>query len=282
MKTPNQTHGVVLITGCASGIGRALAQAFHARGLRVCATARRVDALADLKAADILTLPLDVTNPSDFEAVQATLAAQGLHIDILVNNAGYGAMGPLLDMPAQAWQKQFDVNVFAPVSLIRAVLPDMIERRQGLIVNISSVSGVLPTPFASAYCASKAAMNALSDTLRMEVAPFGIRVVTVQPGGIQSGFGDAAAQATELSPGSPYQRVRDAIYARARGSQDNATPADAFAERMVEQVLRLHCPAVLRIGQKSRLMPAIKRWLPEAWIDRMLSKKFDLDRVSHG
>lgn len=277
--TPN-TRGVVLITGCASGIGKALALAFHAKGHLVCATARRVDALAPLKEAGILTYPLDVTDAQGLAALMTHLKADGLHVDTLVNNAGYGAMGPLLDMPAHEWQKQFDVNVFGPMSLIRSVLPDMIQRRRGLIVNISSVSGVMPTPFAGAYCASKAAVNALSDTLRMEVAPFGIRVVAVQPGGIQSGFGEAAGQGLQLAPESPYQRVRDAILARAHGGQENATPAEVFAARMVEQVMSPSCPAVVRLGEKSKLMPTLKQWLPERWLDRVLQRRFGLDRLA--
>ena len=273
------TQPVVLITGCASGIGKALAQAFHAQGHRVCATARRVDALAPLEQQGMLTRPLDVTSQADIDALLAGLAAEGLHVDTLVNNAGYGAMGPLLDVPAEEWHKQFEVNVFAPIALIRAVLPGMVARRAGRIVNISSVSGVLSTPFAGAYCASKAALNALSDSLRMEVAPFGIEVVTVQPGGIESGFGQAAGNTVRLSAGSPYEPVRDAVMGRASESQNGATPAAVFAAEMVQAVMAPGCPPVVRIGHKSRLMPALKRWLPERMLDRALSRKFGLTRL---
>ena len=216
---------------------------------------------------------------TDIDALLAGLAAEGLHVDTLVNNAGYGAMGPLLDVPAETWRQQFEVNVFAPMALIRAVLPGMVARHAGRIVNISSVSGVLPTPFAGTYCASKAALNALSDTLRMEVAPFGVQVVTVQPGGIASGFGQAAGNTVRLPAGSPYEAVRDAVMGRANESQQGATPAAVFAADMVKAVMTPGCPAVIRLGHKSRLMPALKRWLPERVLDRALSRKFGLTRL---
>ena len=161
--TPAASHNdVVLITGCGSGIGKALARAFHRQGRRVCATARKLDAMADLAAEGIDTHVLDVTCEADVQALLSALQAQGLWVQTLVNNAGYGAMGPMLDVPAAEWQRQFDVNLFAPIALARAVLPAMVAQRQGCIANISSVSGVMVTPFAGPYCASKAAFNAAS------------------------------------------------------------------------------------------------------------------------
>ncbi|MGC4059403.1 MAG: SDR family NAD(P)-dependent oxidoreductase [Aquabacterium sp.] len=158
------------------------------------------------------TCALDVTQAEDIARVLGQLKAAGLSVGMLVNNAGYGAMGPLLDIPDAQWQRQFDVNVFAPMALTRAVLPDMIGRRRGTVVNISSVSGVMPTPFAGAYCASKAALNTLSDSLRMELRPLGIDVVTVQPGGIQSSFGDRAADEVNMAADSPIRPYAKACW----------------------------------------------------------------------
>jgi short-subunit dehydrogenase len=273
---PNE---VVLITGCGSGIGKALALAFHAQGHRVCATARRLQTMQDLAGQGIHTLALDVTQASDIQRVLGELRDGGLAVGMLVNNAGYGAMGPLLDLPASEWQKQFDVNVFAPMALARAVLPEMISRRRGTIVNISSVSGVMPTPFAGAYCASKAALNAASDALRMELRPLGIDVVTVQPGGIQSAFGERAADDVNLAPDSPYQAIREGVLSRANESQAGATPAERFASELVGKLAQPHPPALIRLGQKSTLLPLMKRWLPNAWLDRMLMRRFQLDRL---
>lgn len=166
----------VLITGCSSGIGRALADAFKSAGFNVWASARRPEDVTALAAAGFNAVELDV---NDSAALQR-LAEQLGELDVLVNNAGYGAMGPLLDGGTEAMQRQFETNVFALVGVTQALFPAL-RRSKGLVVNIGSVSGVLVTPFAGAYCASKAAVHALSDALRMELAPFGIRVMEVQP-----------------------------------------------------------------------------------------------------
>lgn len=276
----NHPDDVVLITGCGSGIGQALARAFHAQGLRVCATARRVETMAELAAQGILTRPLDVTDAQATSALLAGLAQDGLQVGTLVNNAGYGAMGPMLDVPEHEWQRQFEVNLFAPMALVRAVVPGMVSRRRGCIVNISSVSGVMTTPFAGPYCASKAAFNAASDALRMELQPLGIRVVTVQPGGIQSAFGQNAATQVNLAPDSPYQAVREGVLARANESQADAMPAEAFARRVVAQLQKPEAPALIRVGPKSTLLPLMKRVLPTRWLDQVLIKRFQLDRLS--
>lgn len=273
------SNEVVLITGCGSGIGKALARAFHQRGFQVCATARRPDTMRDLQAEGIMTMALDVTNKEAIASVVKQLQAKGLHAGVLVNNAGYGAMGPLIDVPDSEWQRQFDVNLFAPMALTRAVVPAMIARGSGMVVNISSVSGVMTTPFAGPYCASKAAFNSMSDALRMELAPLGISVFTVQPGGIQSSFGDSAAGQVSLAPDSPYQAIREGVLARANESQSKAMPAEVFAGLLVDQLKRPACPPVIRLGEKSSLLPFLKQWVPVRMLDRVLSKRFQLDRL---
>lgn len=270
---------VVLITGCGSGIGKALAVAFHQQGHRVYATARRLQTMQDLASRGIQTLAMDVTQAADIQRVLDELRANGRTVGMLVNNAGYGAMGPLTDLPASEWQRQFEVNVFAPMALSRAVLPEMISRRSGVIVNISSVSGVMSTPFAGAYCASKAALNAASDAMRMELRPLGIQVVTVQPGGIQSAFGERAADDVQLAMDSPYQPIREGVLARANESQAGAMLAAEFARELVATLNRPDQPAVIRLGPKSTLLPMLKRVLPTNWLDRILSRRFQLDRL---
>ena len=270
---------VVLITGCGSGIGQALARAFHRSGQRVCATARRLDTLAPLQAEGIMVRALDVTDGEGTLALLRSLDAEGIAVGTLVNNAGYGAMGPMLDVPQAEWQRQFDVNLFAPIALVRAVMPGMVARGRGLIVNVSSVSGVLTTPFAGPYCASKAAFNAATDALRLEAEPLGVRVVTVQPGGIQSSFGSNASNQVSLASDSPYQAVREGVMARANESQADATPADVFAQQLVATLARADCPPIVRIGKKSSLLPWLKRWVPVRTLDRMLRKRFQLDRL---
>lgn len=272
------TASVVLVTGSSSGIGRALCQEFHRRGFRVVATARRPETLADLQAAGMSTLALDVTDGDNIRQVVDTLRQREQRLDILVNNAGYGLFGPMLDIPPAAIADQFATNVFAPLHLVQAVVPLMKAQGSGLILNVGSVSGLLTTPFAGAYCASKAALHALSDALRMELAPFGIQVVTVQPGAIASSFGKNARESVGQSwnPNSWYAPVADKIQMRATLSQADATPAIAFAEALIDRITRPSIPPEIRIGKKSLQLPLMKRWLPTQLLDKLLANRFGL------
>lgn len=197
---------VVLITGCSTGIGRDLAQLLTQSGYTVVATARRVETLHDLQAA--LKLPLDVTQPESIDQAVACVLQRFGRIDVLVNNAGYAVRGAVEDISDEQVQQLFDTNVFGALRMIRAVVPHMRQRGSGRIINISSISGKLPTPANGLYSATKFALEALSDALRLELAPFGIQVVLIEPGSINTQFADKAearAQAILSNPASPYQ-----------------------------------------------------------------------------
>lgn len=269
---------IVLITGCSTGIGRALALEFHARGHIVYASARRLEALAELTQRGLKTLALDVDDAASIARAVQTIRSEQGRLDVLVNNAGYAAMGPLTELPLAQLRKQYETNVFAPIALVQAALP--LLQRGARVVNIGSVSGILTTPFSGAYCSTKAALHSLSDALRLELAPFGIHVITVQPGGIASDFAKTAGQGLDwLTPASRYAPIRAAIEARAQASQDDPTPADEFARAIVSAVLAERPAAVVRYGHGSRLMPFLKRWLPERTLDRLLSRRFKLDQL---
>lgn len=268
MTTPQR----IVITGCSSGIGAALARNLAQRGLPVTATARNPDTLADLAEAGCQCLALDVTNP---DSIAAAVEAAG-PIGTLVNNAGYGQMGPVLDTTPAQLRAQFDANVIGAMEMVRAVAPGMMARRAGLIVNVGSISAVLATPFAGPYCASKAALHALNDALRMELAPWGIRVMLVRPGGVQSRFGENVGSRLALSAGSPYAALAGAIEKRAQSSQQGSAEADAVAARIADAMLRPSPPATLACGRGGRLYPALKRWLPGRVVDRLLTKRFGL------
>ncbi|WP_346837629.1 SDR family oxidoreductase [Microbulbifer sp. SAOS-129_SWC] len=272
---------VALITGCSSGIGRELALALHRRGTIVIATARRPESLQELADLGIATEALDVNSQADINRVVHALKAAYGRLDILINNAGYGQMGPLLELDSRALEQQFRTNVFAPMALARACAPLMKSERRGLICNIGSVSGVLPTPFSGAYCASKAALHTLSEVLRLELKPFGIRVMTVQPGAIASEFGRHAEVSLRglLAPDSWYKRQEEAVRARAQESQQNATLASVMARRLVKELLRKRPPALVRLGNKSRLLPWVARWLPRRLRDWALARRFKLKRI---
>ncbi|MDF0732848.1 SDR family oxidoreductase [Pseudomonas entomophila] len=265
----------VLITGCSSGIGRALADTFRDAGFEVWATARKAADVTQLASAGFTARQLDV---NDAQAL-AQLAEELPNLDMLINNAGYGAMGPLLDGGVEAMRQQFETNVFAVVGVTRALFP-LLRRSQGLVVNIGSVSGVLVTPFAGAYCASKAAVHALSDALRLELAPFGIRVMEVQPGAIASQFASNAQQQAEqvLASDSPWWPLREQVQARARASQDKPTPAAVFAQGVLAATRKVPVPALVRLGNGSTALPLLARVLPRRLLDTVLRKRFGLLR----
>lgn len=273
------TQPIALITGCSSGIGLALAHAFHAAGYQVWATARKTEDLAALTAAGFTATQLDVTDTRAVHDLADQLRQRAGRLDVLINNAGYGAMGPLLDGGTKALRRQFETNVFAPIELTRACF-DLLRASRGAVINIGSVSGLLVTPFAGAYCASKAAVHALSDALRLELAPFGIQVMEVQPGAIASRFGSHASDQAEtlLSEESPWWPMRNGIRARARASQNNPTPADTVARAILAATRKAKLPRVLRLGNGSWTLPLMAACFPGALLDHVLRKRFGLLR----
>jgi NAD(P)-dependent dehydrogenase (short-subunit alcohol dehydrogenase family) len=272
----------ILITGCSSGIGAALALEFHRRGHVVYATARRIESLQPLAQAGLRTLRLDVNDDASIAAALAVVRQEQGKLDMLVNNAGYSQVGAVLDLQREDLRRQYETNVIAPMAVARAALPLLRVATQAgrpaMIVNIGSIVGLFTTPFAGAYCSSKAALHALTDALRMELAPFGIRVVTVQPGGVLSSFGNSAEAAIRLPPDSIYQGVAQGIRARAQAGQVAATPVEAFVRPVVDALLQNVPPVRLRGGKGSTLLPLLKALLPTLRFDAILSRRFGLSR----
>lgn len=272
----------ILITGCSSGIGATLAAELHRRGHRVFATARRPDTLESLADKGIATLPLDVNDDDSIAAAMAHVGEQAGTLDMLINNAGFSQVGAVVDLTREALRGQYETNVIAPVAMTRAALPLLraaaTEHGKALVVNVGSIVGVFTTPFAGAYCSSKAAVHALSDALRMELEPFGIKVVMVQPGGVRSAFGDHAEENLSLPQQSLFLPMAEGIRARAQAGQQGATPVEEFVPPVVDQLLRDSPPAVIRGGKNSVLLPLMKKLLPLRSFDRLLAKNFGLDK----
>ncbi|SDR73430.1 Short-chain dehydrogenase [Halopseudomonas xinjiangensis] len=270
---------VALITGCSSGIGQALAHVMLDEGYRVWATARNPDSLAQLVSRGAIPVTLDVNDAAQLEACAQRLRDEAGRLDVLVNNAGYGAMGPVLDADRGTLLKQFETNVFAPLQLVRATA-ELLRESHGLLVNIGSVSGVTTTPFSGVYCASKAALHALSDALRLELAPFGINVMTVKPGAIASDFGNNATAAITMSESSWFKPWEKAVQARAKASQRaTSTSAMDFSKELVRYIKNPLRPEEVLIGTSSRSMVALKRWLPTSVLDARLRKRFGLNKA---
>lgn len=266
---------VVLVTGCSTGIGRALAVELQKRGQRVFASARNPSALEGLECEK---LGLDVTDPESIARAVTDVTSKAGRIDMLVNNAGFNLIGPLAEVPLEGVRKLFETNLTGLLATTQAVIPHMAKQRHGRIVNLGSVVGLLPTPFAGPYCATKAAVHMLSDVLRMECAPFNIDVIVVQPGGVRSSIAETASMGLEryAQESSLYRRVHAYIQKRAQASQDRPMESDIFAERVATAILADRAPRNVREGRGARIYPALSR-LPGGLLDRTMQKRFGLD-----
>jgi NAD(P)-dependent dehydrogenase (short-subunit alcohol dehydrogenase family) len=275
---------VVLITGCSSGIGKATALAAAARGHRVYATARDPESLRDLESGGrVRTLALDVTDTGSIGRAVATVLGEAGRLDALVNNAGYGQYGAVEDVTAEEWRREFDVNLFGAVEVTRAVLPAMRQARSGTIVNVSSVAGKIAIPFAAPYCASKHALEAVSDALRVEVAPFGIRVVVIEAGPIATRFGERARAGVARmleSPGPYSPFYRNAERAMDTDFQAGKLPPEAVA-RVIVQAIESERPRTrYRVTRMATVLIFLRRFLPDRFFDRRMKKALKLpDRV---
>jgi NADP-dependent 3-hydroxy acid dehydrogenase YdfG len=234
----------VLITGCSSGIGQALAERLTAAGYVVYATARRPQSLEGLAAAGARTLALDVTDEASMTTAVRLVESEHGAVGVLVNNAGYGLYGPVEEASPEDVRRQFETNVVGLGTMCRLVLPAMRAAGRGRIVNIGSVGGRLAFPGGGWYHASKYAVEALSDVLRVEVAGFGVRVVLVEPGPIRTGFGTVAVQGTAAATASgPYAAQRRSVEAAIRRSYSapGSVGPDAVA-RVVQRAIEAPRP----------------------------------------
>ena len=199
---------IVLITGCSTGIGHDLARRLTRANYTVIATGRHTERLSDLHVA--LQLPLDVTDPTSVASATEEIVRRFGRIDVLVNNAGYAVRGTVEDISVEQVQQMFDVNVYGMMRMIRAVVPHMRQQKSGRVITIGSLAGKLVLPVNGTYSATKFALEALTDAIRMELAPFGIQVVLIEPGNIRSNFmATAQANSQDLlsNPDSPYQAL---------------------------------------------------------------------------
>jgi NAD(P)-dependent dehydrogenase (short-subunit alcohol dehydrogenase family) len=273
----------ILITGCSSGIGAALAREFSKRGHRVYATARRAESLAALEAAGIRGLELDVNDDASIARALATVSAESGQLDLLVNNAGFSQVGAVIDLTREDLRRQYETNVIAPVAVTGQAVPllraAVARGGSAVVANVGSIVGLFTTPFAAAYCSSKAAVHSITDALRMELEPFGIHVVCIQPGGVRSSFGDHAEAAIRLAENSIYKPVEGGIRARAQAGQRGATPAEEFVVPVVEALLRSPPPRVIRGGANSLRLPLLKRLVPAAVCEAKVAKMYGLDAL---
>lgn len=275
---------LALVTGASRGIGRDTALRLAAAGYTVGCLARSRADLEALAASRPGLVPVvaDVTDAAALEgAVRALLSEHG-PCAVLVNNAGYGLRAAVEEIPLDAWRRQFEVNLFSCARVVQLVLPGMRAAGRGCVVNVSSVAGRIATPFSGAYCATKFALEAMSDALRLEVAPFGVHVVLVEPGPVRTDFMNAAG---EVSAGivtrseSPYAAAYRALLAGLDDLHRGAWASDAVAERIVAAALSPSPPArVLACGVTLRAAVALRGVWP-GLLDRLARRR--LGPASH-
>jgi NAD(P)-dependent dehydrogenase (short-subunit alcohol dehydrogenase family) len=201
-----------LVTGASSGMGKAIAQRLIHDGFQVYVAARHVGKMDDLAALGARPLRMDISREDEIKAAVETILGEVGGVDVLVNNAGFGLYGPIEDIDINEARYQFEVNVFGTARLTQLLLPSMRKKGAGTIVNITSMGGKVYTLLGGWYHATKHALEGLSDCLRLELAPFGIRVVIVEPGLIETGFGDVVAAGLLTRSGSgAYARLTETV-----------------------------------------------------------------------
>ena len=260
----------VLITGASAGIGRATAVHLAQKGYVVVATSRQKSRLDEMEreASEgghrLIGVELDINDEDEVPRVMSTLAKDPGTIDVLVNNAGFNTWGPVQGVSDDEWKRQFETNVFAAVRLIRAVLPGMIERGRGTIINVSSVAGKLGTPFNGAYAASKFALEGLSESLRLEVSPLGIHVALVQPGIFQTDLWNNQVQVPADRPGAlPYRDLMERYGWRHKRYIGRAADPIKVA-KVVEKIIRSRSPGLRHpVGMEARMGMLGARVIPE-------------------
>jgi len=282
--------GAVVITGTSTGIGRACALTLDAQGFRVFAGVRKEEDAAALRraASDRLTpLFVDVTDAASIAAAGATVARAVGDAGLagLVNNAGVGLVGPLEYLPPDDLRRQFDVNVVGQLAVTQAFLP-LLHRGRGRIVNIGSVGGKLTVPFGGALCASKYALEALTDALRLELRPWGIHVCLVEPGSIHTeavdktlGQGERTAAALARDGHGWYAAALRRFAAIAAKRERNGSPPAVVAATVVRALTVAAPRARYPVGAHARLLTTLPRVLPDSALDAMRARLFGLPRA---
>lgn len=261
-----------LVTGAGTGIGLATAQVLTAHGHEVIATARRPEVLEGLDVA--LRLALDVT---DEASVAACLdrARQAGDVEVLVNNAAISETGPLESYPLEVARQMFETNVFGPLRLINALVPAMRQRQRGVVVNVTSVQGQVATPLAGIYCATKHALEAISETLHLEVGHFGVRVVIIEPGYIAPGMKGGVRHGED---GTPYEELRrqwdgsDATLVGPSGRPGPELVGQAIAAAIADEATPLRVP----VGADAELVLGARHELDDAAFHQSMRALLDL------
>ena len=262
-----------LVTGASSGMGKEIAKRLIKDGFQVYATARRLEKLDDLAKLGATPLRMDISKEEEIKPAVDTILEQVGSVDVLVNNAGFGLYGPIEDISIDEARYQFEVNVFGPARLTQLLLPAMRKKGSGTIVNITSMGGKIYTLLGGWYHATKHALEGWSDCLRLELAPFGIKVVIVEPGLIETAFGDVVADNLLKRSGSrAYSKLTQVVakttkeaYGRGRGTNPSVIA------RIVSKAVKTRKPDPRYVaGKYAAPMIMIRKWFGDRVFDRVI------------
>lgn len=273
MAKRKNTPKVALVTGASSGIGKEIAKRLLNDGLTVIVVARNVDKMSDLKNLGAHCLRMDITVDGDIQNVVADITRNHGGVDVLVNNAGFGCYGAVEDTPIDDARYQFEVNMFGLARLTQLLLPAMREKRAGTIINISSIGGKIYTPLGAWYHASKHALEGWSDSLRLELAPFGINVVIVEPGIIETEFANVLMDPMLKRSGTgPYGKLAQkmAQASKAAYEQGNGSSPTIIAD-IIAQAIQARKPKTrYAAGKFAGPMLFMRKWLSDRMFDRVI------------
>lgn len=271
---------IALITGTSSGFGLLTALVLAGKGYRVIATmrdlSRQTELLSQAEQAGVLEhihpMMLDVTDSASINTAVASITESFGRIDVLVNNAGFAAGGFVEEVSMEEWRRQMETNFFGLVAVTKAVLPMMRKQSEGLIINISSVSGLSGFPGYGPYAASKWAVEGFSESLRQEMTPFGVRVVLVEPGSFRTPIWEKGIGGLQTSEASPYRQKLEEVlnYSRrtARTAPDPRQVADLIGRITGISAPKLRYP----VGKGSRILILGKTLLPWKTLERIIAK----------
>lgn len=268
---------VALVTGGSSGIGESTARALLAKAFTVYAVARRVDRMAALSSEGVHTFAMDVTDDDSMVAGVRRIVEEQGRLDVLVNNAGYGSYGAVEDVPIEEARRQFEVNVFGLARLVQLVTPHMRAQGSGRIINISSIGGKFYEPFGAWYHATKFAVEGFSDSLRMELRPFGIKVVLVEPGPIRTEWNEIARDSLLERSGSgayaSYTRRAHGVMERFDEPSRASTPEEV-ADKIVKAATVRRPAARYPVGRGARVITTSRDLLPDRVFDEVVSRTY--------
>lgn len=262
-----------LVTGASSGMGKEIAKRLISDGFKVYVAARSVDKMRDLEKLGARALHMDLSDDEAIKAAVETILAESGGVDVLVNNAGFGLYGPVEEISTDEARYQFEVNVFGPARLTQLLLPAMRQKGSGTIVNITSMGGKIYTLLGAWYHATKHALEGWSDSLRLELAPFGIKVVIVEPGLIETGFGDVVADGLiKRSGAGAYAKVTQMVAKATRAAYGHGRGSDPkVIADVVSMAVNAKRPRTrYAVGKYAKPMIAIRKWFGDRMFDRII------------